>query len=167
MTEVIAEIEINAYNSLCDLDNSIEMKSYREKLKIVAKLLSLLILVQSCTIYRSSSASLDEAIDSSNDVKLYTEHDEPFKFEKLERINGEVYGLVRIKSSTYKWLKSRDSIQNEYKSTTYVKLYDNELNDIYLKNKTASTLVSILIPVVVVFGIVLIVNNQAYVGDFL
>lgn len=143
------------------------MKTIRYRLKTMANLLSLVIIFQSCTIYQSSHATIDEAISSNNKVKLYTENDQPFKFEKLEEINGEIYGLVSVKSSTYKMMKSRDSIPNKYKTTTYVKLYKNELSDIRLKNKTASTVVSVAVPAAVLTGLLLIINEQPYVGGFL
>ena len=107
-----------------------------------------LILLQSCTVYHSYNSSIDEAIESENKVKVNTANNDPYKFKKLVRIEDEVFGLVYSKSQSYKLLLSRKTIPTEQQTMFYVQLYDNELNDIHLKNKSASTIITVAIPAV-------------------
>lgn len=106
-----------------------------------------LILLQSCTVYHSYNSSIDEAIESENKVKVNTANNDPYKFKKLVRIEDEVFGLVYSKSQSYKLLLSRKTIPTGQQTMFYVQLYDNELNDIHLKNKSASTIITVAIPV--------------------
>lgn len=125
------------------------MKIVKRNLEWSVKLLSLLILLQSCTVYHSYNSSIDEAIATGNKVKVNVENNDPYKFKKLVRIDDEIFGLVYSKSQSYKLLSSRKTIPTEYQTLFYVQVYDNELNDIHLKNKTTSTVLTVAIPVVV------------------
>ena len=117
-------------------------------------LLSILILLQSCTVYHKYSSSLDDAITSNDKVKIVIPSYDSYKFKKIQKIDGEIYGLMYNKSGSYKELVSRKTIPTDKETMTYVQIYKNELNDLHLKNKTASTVLSITIPFVVVGALV-------------
>ena len=124
------------------------MKTVKRNLKWVANILSFLLLLQSCTVYHSYSSTVDEAIASNNRVKLNVENNNPYKFKKLQRMDGEVYGLVYNKSDLFDRLKSRNTLPTQKQTLSYVQVYENELDNIHLKNQTASTILSIVIPAV-------------------
>lgn len=129
------------------------MTTSKQNLKWAAKLLSFLILLQSCTVYHKYTSSADEAVASNNKVKLEISKDEyPYKFKSIKVFENEYYGLARIKSDTYKRLSGRKKIDLN-KKFTYVQLLPDELDDIHLKNKGVSLALSIGIPVIVVGGI--------------
>jgi len=86
---------------------------------------------------------------SENKVKIDLNQDDTYKFERLYRFENDIYGLVRLNSDTYTRLSSRESKESEFKTLKYVQLYDNELDNLHLKNKTTSTLISVGVPVVV------------------
>lgn len=136
------------------------MKSIKRNIKWAAYILSFMILIQSCTVYHKYNSSVDEAIATENKVKLDVENNNPYKFQRLVRIDGEIFGLARHESNTFEFLSSRKTAPSEYQKSSFVQVYDNEINDIHLKNKTASTVISVAIPAVVL-GVILIpiLNN--------
>ena len=126
------------------------MKSMKRNLKWAAKILSFLILLQSCTVYRSYTSTVDEAIATNNKVKLVIENNDPYKFKKLQRIEGEIFGLAHHNSDTYETLASRKIIPSEFQKSSFVQVYDNELNDIHVKNKGASLAINIGISALII-----------------
>ena len=68
------------------------MKRY---LKTVACFLTLLILIQSCTVYKSANVTLSEASESNKKVKITTDSGKKVKFNKIELSDdGKFYGFV-------------------------------------------------------------------------
>ena len=126
------------------------MTTIKRNLKWAAKILTFLILLQSCTVYHKTTSSVDEAVASNNKVKLEVSDEEfPYKFKSIKVFDNEYYGLVKIKSDTYKRLRDRKTLDSDNAKFTYVQLNDNELSDIHLKNKGVSTALSVGIPVLV------------------
>jgi len=127
------------------------MKSIKSNLKWAAKIISFLILLQSCTVYHKYAGSVDEAVASNDKVWLETSpEDYPNTFLKLVRIDDEIYGVAKKKSSASKELRTQivdSSYEGKY---NLIKLNDEDLKDIRLKNKGASTALSVGIPVVLV-----------------
>ena len=143
------------------------MMSNKRKQILASILLSVLILFQSCTVYHKYSSSLDDAITSNDKVKVVIPSDDPYKFKKIQKIDGEIYGLMYNKSRSYKLLASRKTIPSDKETMTYVQIYENELNDLHLKNKTASTVLSITIPLVVVGALVGAIYSSLENTDYL
>ena len=93
---------------------------------------------------------MEEAVASNNKVKLEVSNEEfPFKFKSIKVFDNEYYGLAKINSDTYKRLRDRKKLDSDNAKFTYVQLNDNELSDIHLKNKGASTALSVGLPVLV------------------
>ena len=135
----------------------------KRNLKWAAKLLSFLILLQSCTVYHKYTSSVDEAIATNNKIKLYESKD-TYKFLKLVRIDNEVYGVAKKRSYASKRLKGQivdSSYEGKY---NLIKLNEENLKDIHLKNIGASTAISIVIPVVIA-GLVVFAATQDYSVD--
>ena len=140
------------------------MKTIKRNLKWAAKILSFIILFQSCTVYHSTTASVDEAIQSSNKVKVVVPGEDPYKFLNLVRIDNEIYGVAKKKSNTSNLLQAQitdTSYQGKY---NLIELNDQNLQDIRLMNKGASTALSIVIPVVLVSGVV-VISTAAALND--
>ena len=125
------------------------MKTIKRNLEWAAKILSLLILLQSCTVYHTATASVDEAIQSNNKVKVDIEMDDPYRFKEIKVFENEYYGLVKVNSDTYKRLTNRKKMDSDSEKFKYVQVYEQELGDIHLKNKGASTALNVGIPVLV------------------
>jgi len=140
------------------------MKTIKQNLKWVAKILSFIILLQSCTVYHSTTASVDEAIQSSNKVKVVVPGEDPYKFLNLVRIDNEIYGVAKKKSNTSNLLKAQITDTSYEGKYNLIKLNDQNLQDIRLKNKGASTALSIVIPVVLISGVV-VISTAAALND--
>lgn len=136
------------------------MKTFRKHLKMISLLLSLTILAQSCVAYHSSTASIDEAIQSNDKIKLTSETEDNYEFQELQRENGNIYGITKRKSVTADLLSTQ--IVEDTKDKKYVKilLRNDQLNNIHLQNKTMSTLATIGIPLVIVGVIAIIAVNS-------
>ena len=122
------------------------MKTIKQNLKWAAKILSFLILLQSCTVYHKTTSSVDEAIASKNVVKINVPNNDAYKFKNLNVFENEYYGLAKIKSDTYKRLTDRKKIDLDDRFR-YVQLNEEELRNIHLKNEGASIAITFAIPV--------------------
>lgn len=134
------------------------MKVVRKHLKLVALLLSVVFLLQSCKIYQTKTVMVDEAIQSSRRVKVITYRNDIYKFEQLTIEDGKLYGITKKKSFTAKKLSFQN--QMEIDNSNYVKILlpDNIVKDIHLQNKTMSIVVPIAIPLVIIIGVLAIIQ---------
>ena len=126
------------------------MKKTSQHLKRIALLLIFLMTLQSCSIYYSKTASIDEAIQSDNKVKVITSTNDTYKFVKIQRENDQIYGVVKKGNKTAETLSDLGLIKNSDEKTVTIFLEDITVKELYLKNKGASTAVTVAIPVVVV-----------------
>ncbi|MCA0932430.1 hypothetical protein LCM02_08205 [Lutimonas saemankumensis] len=140
------------------------MKTIKKSIEWAAKILSFLILLQSCTVYHNYSSSVDEAIATNDKVKLDINNDDPYKFKKIKIFGTECYGLTKIKSDTYRRLSDRKKMDAGIKNFTYVQISQEELSNIHLKNKGASNALSIAIPVLGI-GAAIAIGTWATVKD--
>lgn len=126
------------------------MKKIRLYLKRIALLLIFLMTLQSCSVYYTKTASVDEALLSDNKVKIITTTNDIYKFKKLQTEDDQIYGVANKKSSTAK--KFSNEIVSIDSDSKFVKISLEEItiNEIHLKNKGASTAVTVAIPVVIV-----------------
>ena len=115
------------------------MKTIKIHLKIVAFLISSMILLQGCTIYKSTTVTLDEAYKAHTKTKVFTTDNETLKFKKINFIDGNYYRVLSWDSERHP--KLDDMLIDE-----------NNINSIKIKNKTASTILNVGVPVVVVGG---------------
>ncbi|HSQ48005.1 MAG TPA: hypothetical protein VLM44_13920 [Lutibacter sp.] len=129
------------------------MKTIRRHLKMISLLLSLTILAQSCVAYHSSTASLDEAIQSNDKIKLEATED-TYEFLELQREDGNIYGITKRKSVTADLLSSQIVEDTKDQKNVKILLRNDQLNNIHLQNKSMSTLGTIAIPIVIVTAIV-------------
>jgi len=141
------------------------MKTHNN-LKWIAITLSALFLLQSCKVYHSKTATIDEVIESQKRVKVKSYNGEIYRFDKLHRENDQIFGIAKIKSQ--EWLRkyAKQFGQGEV-SGKEVKfsIPDNAFKEYYLQNKTLSTILSVAIPVVVVIGIGVLVLHLTYVSN--
>ena len=113
------------------------MKTIKIHLKIVAFLIFSMILLQGCTVYKSTTVNLDEAYKSNTKAKVLTIDNQTLKFKRINLIDGKYYGIS----------KNPSKFENMF-------LDKNNINSIKVKNKTASTIINVGVPIVVVGGII-------------
>jgi len=117
------------------------MKTVYHGLKWIALTLSTLFLLQSCSVYNSKTATVDEVILSGKSVKVKCHNDDIYKFEKLIREDGEIYGIAREKGKTAR--KMSGQIIDGYLDDKQVKilLSENTIKECHLHNKDLSNLI--------------------------
>ena len=118
-------------------------------LKWIALTISSLFLLQSCSVYNSKIVTVDEVILSGESVKVKCHNDAIYKFEKLVREDGKVYGIACEKGRTAR--KMSEQIVDGYLDDKQVKivLSENTIKECYLQNKGLSDLIPNLFSVLV------------------
>jgi hypothetical protein len=109
------------------------MKTIKKHFKSVALILSMLILFQGCTVYKSANVSLEEAYNSQTKVKVKTKDNQTLKFKTLGFENGKYFGIKKIKGEIIK-----------------PHIDESNVEKIQLKDKSTSTILTIAFPVVVI-----------------
>ena len=119
------------------------MKTLKKQFKSVALILSMLILLQGCTVYKSASVTLEQAANEENKVRLETTSGEKLKFKHIGIDNGEYYGIKKVKGNIVK-----------------VPLNSNYIKNVKLKDKTLSTILTIALPIAIIVGAGLILQDS-------
>ena len=122
----------------------------RIDIKYLAFALSFLILLQSCSVYHSSPSTIDEAIKSTDKVKIVSPEQNIYKFNRLVKIDSLIYGYAKNKSLAAKELSGQIILKDADGKYAKIQLYDRNIASVHLKNHTASTLVSIAVPIVII-----------------
>ena len=99
-----------------------EMKVIHENNKKSLAMLIVLVSMQSCSVYHSKTVSIDDAINSYDKVKIKSPDDDVYKFEKITKVDGEIYGLAKKTSSTAKELNDQIIWKNSDEKKLYVML---------------------------------------------
>jgi len=136
------------------------MKTLRLYLKKISIFFMFLITLQSCVVYHSKIATIDEAIQSDNKIKIITDSDDIYKLNKLKKEDGQIYGVVKKGSETAKKLSDQGLIKFSDGKYEKIQLTENTISEIHLKNKTLSTVLSIAVPVIGVAAIFAILYSS-------
>ncbi len=136
------------------------MKATHHYLKLFAKLLTMILLFQSCNIYRSKPVSVDKAVEFNRKVKLTTENNQVFKFNSLEREGAELFGIAKANSKEAK-LMAENIVEKNYKGK-FVKIgiAENSVEEVKLKNYTMSVITPIAIGLAVFVGLLAFIASQ-------
>ena len=112
------------------------MKPLSKHLKLIALLLSVTVLLQSCKSYSYKPTTINAAVNAPQyeTVKIKTDNKESYLFIKLLRENGELYGLAEKQSKTAKKLSEQTALISKY-GYDYVKILLNEeqINKVYMR----------------------------------
>ena len=136
------------------------MKPLRKHLKPIALLLSVVVLMQSCIVYQSQTVSVDEAVTSSKRVRVKWNDGETYRFKKLEKTKGKLYGVLGRNSDDAYYLSSYIIDSTNRGKYVYILIPDEFISKIQLQNKELSTVLSVLIPVFVIGGILKIAADN-------
>jgi len=102
------------------------MKTLKKQIKSFAVILSVLILFHGCTVYKSTSVTLDEAYKNQTKVKVKTNDNQTLKFNRIRVDNGTYYGVKEIGNKM-----------------TQTPLEKERINKIHVKNKPLSTVLTV------------------------
>lgn len=78
------------------------MKTVKKQIKFISILFAFLLLVQSCSVYRSESVSLEDAFKSEERVKLQNSNDEILVFTKVVKSGEDYFGIKKSKDEILK-----------------------------------------------------------------
>ncbi len=137
------------------------MISSYKYLRLFASILSIIFLLQSCSIYQSENLSLEKASKSTREVRITTNDGEKLKFKRIEEEDGDYYGLVRLTSKTSKVLQEVGLIGRQEGKLYAFDLEKLEILQIQQKNQSASVFGTIGI---VVGGILIIISIIAAIS---
>jgi len=121
-------------------------------LKWIAITLSALLLLQSCKVYHKNTATLDEVVLSQERVKVKTNSNETYEFDRLQREEGLIYAYTKSSSGTAD--KLLDSGLEGKLDGKHLKilLQEESINEYHIQNKGLSLFLSIAIPVIIFCG---------------
>ncbi|MGB7786481.1 MAG: hypothetical protein WBL27_10300 [Salinimicrobium sp.] len=114
--------------------------------------------LNSCSVYHNDVASVDQAIDSGDRVRVVTLDNVYYEFQRLEREGGQLYGIAGKKSDTAKMLADHKQIPQD--KSVKIALADEEIQAIYLKNRSMSRLVNYGVPVVGAAGLLTVTSDS-------
>lgn len=109
------------------------------KTKTVCFLLVILLVLQSCSVYKKTPVTLAEAATADRKVLVIKSDNTKLKFTRIEQIEGSYYGRVKTRSGIDK-----------------IPLTESDLKTIRVLDKTATTVGNVAI-VVGSLGVVLLV----------
>ena len=125
------------------------MKTIKTQIKLIALLLSVLIIFQGCTVYKSTSVTLEEAVQVQKKVQITTIDNKKIKFKRIVKRDGKYFGV--------KWLKD---------TTKDIRVFENDIKKLKIENKTMSIMVSAL-PIALALSIIsALVFPNLRVGSF-
>lgn len=111
------------------------MKTLKKQFKLVALVLSMLILIQGCTVYKKANVTMEVASKEHVKTKIQTINGNLiFKYIIFE--NDNYYGIKRSKGDLEKTRLVKESIES-----------------IQLINKPMTTIITIVIPIGVIVGV--------------
>ena len=133
------------------------MKFSKELLKTISLVLALLFLFQSCKIYHSKSISIDNAMQSGDNVKIKINDDFAYTFVRIIREDDRIYGVTSSKSETIEYLENMGFEIIQEGKYVKINLPENKIESIHAKNKTLSTLIPVLgvLSLTIVIGLLL------------
>lgn len=140
------------------------MGAFKRHLYPVAIFLSLIILFQSCTVYRSNPINIEEASQQNVKMKAFTKDGEVLKFRRIEKENDSYFGYVKLKSSTGKILQKKVKEFEKSGRFTAFELNPNEIKEIYPQNKSVTTLVNIGVGALTLITVLYVVAVAAFVA---
>ena len=103
------------------------MKTLKSLMQPISHLLTFLILLQGCTVYKKQNISLEQAAATNNKVELLTKQNQTQKFLYITSINDEFYGVNKVNSQLFK-----------------TPLHEEDIEIIRTKDKGTSTFLTIL-----------------------
>jgi hypothetical protein len=125
------------------------MKTIKKQIRISSLILALIIMLQSCTVYKSTNVSLEQASKNELKTKIVTSSNEKLKFKFIENKEGTYYGVKKIKGDIVK-----------------IPLNEKNIQKIVLKDKTLSLILTIAIPLVLIVGGLAIGGSAVSSGDY-
>lgn len=118
------------------------MKIFKQYVKRISTLLMVLVLFQSCTIYKRANVTLDKTIDSKIKTRITNINGRKYNFKHVVFEDNDYYGVAKSHGEIVK-----------------TKLSEKSIEKVQLKDKTGSTILTILLPITILVGGILILAD--------
>ena len=130
------------------------MKAIYCYIRTISIALMILFSLQSCSVYYSETATMDEALNASHKVKIKTPERDIYKFKQIVSEEDQIYGIAKRKSFTAKDLNRQVIWKKSDEKDVSILLTDEQTSNMHLKNKTASALVTTAVSLVSVGALI-------------
>jgi len=145
--------------------NSASQRSLLKKRFFLLILIGVFQLFQNCTIYKGSSVDIETAVQENTGAVVITQDGKRLKFKKLIKTEEHLIGIVK-KNGTKRYLdKNKFDFEKRERLQKYM-IDSLAINEIYPKNKTASTLVSIGIIIISAITVAMISVGIVFLASF-
>lgn len=144
------------------------MKTTNSNLQLLAVLLSIVLVFQSCKVYHSETATIEDASRFTDNIKVVSATNEIYKFESLQKEEGEIYAIVDENSKTAKKLSNQIVEMKHPKGLVKIHLLEENIKEIYLQNRTMSVVGNVTIVIGSLLGLILLIyaiGGGGYYGD--
>lgn len=123
------------------------MKTIKKRTGSIALLCGLVILLQSCMVYKKSSVTLEKAVQEQQKVRVEYEDYESYRYQKLISKDGTYFGVK----------KEKGELVN-------IPIDENRIVNVRLYNKSLSNTLTIVGPIVILGGVILILASSVDVN---
>lgn len=116
-------------------------------------------LIQSCSIYHSKTASTSEAIQFGRKVKIETTDRNIYILKELEQKEGKLMGVARARSRAAKRFYHEALEEGSRTRLVRFMVPEEVIREIHLKNYPLSTVGTILLSAIAAFGVLAIIGG--------
>ncbi len=113
-----------------------KLESTKKQLRPIAWLMAIAMIIQSCTVYKSTPLNLEQAVQKESKVRITTNSNKTFVYKKIVIDEGKYYGVERIKGKKIN-----------------IPINEDLVKSIQIRNESLSALLSVGIPIAVIVGI--------------
>ena len=111
--------------------------------------MALLMMFQSCKVYYKDYTTLEEAAHQGKETKIITTKNKTLKFKSVILEDGNYYGIKKMKGESIK-----------------VPIDLHNVKSVNILNENVSTIVSIVLPLAIIIGGLVIISNLDFAPDF-
>lgn len=128
------------------------MKTFKILLKPISYSLLFLILFQGCVVYKFKPSSLNDAVAANTRVKIKTIDNQTTKFRRVEFKNDQYVGIKETVKVQEEINPETGIVEKKRKMDILEEkpLEDDNIEKVYLQDKTLSVLVPLSIPVAII-----------------
>jgi hypothetical protein len=114
-------------------------------MRLTAFFMVFIMLLKSCTIYKTAPISIDQAIQNQSEVKIHTLNRDTYRFTAIEDIDGNYFG---INKSAHEILRTP--------------LNENQISTIKEKDKTLSTIFDVGVVFIILAPVIFLGTNGGF-----
>lgn len=135
------------------------MKKQGKQSRLISLLFITTMLIQSCSIYHTKTASVAEASSFGRKVKIETTDGNTYILKELEQDEGKLMGVARLRSRAAKRFYQQALEEGSKTRIVRFMVPEEVIREVHLKNYPLSTVGTILLSAIAVFGVLAIIGG--------